>query len=98
EDGSIWVRFRSGVVRFDPAHDEIRSSETSLWALSSGEAGVWGLMPDGRLAQLDEQAGVTRVIGEPELRSPRLVVAGCSLWTLGFSDRDTDLDPHPARQ
>jgi len=89
EDGSIWVRFRSGVVRFDPAHDEIRSSETSLWALSSGEAGVWGLMPDGRLAQLDEQAGVTRVIGEPELRSPRLVVAGCSLWTLGFSDPAT---------
>ena len=82
---ALWIRWNDGISRFQPDSGHERWVEVSAAGLAAGDAGVWALTGDGRLARIDPEGTGFEPVGEPEVRRHSIAVAGGAVWTLTWT-------------
>jgi len=83
--GALWIRWNDGVSRFEPRSGDERWVDLSAAGLAVGDAGVWALTGDGRLARVDSEGRGSEPVGEPEVRRHSIAVGHGAVWTLTWT-------------
>jgi hypothetical protein len=83
--GALWIRWNDGISRFSAETGEERWVALSAAGLAAGDAGVWALTGDGRLARVDEEGLSVEPVGEPEVRRHSIAVGHGAVWTLTWT-------------
>jgi hypothetical protein len=83
--GALWIRWNDGITRFQPESGEERWVDVSAAGLAAGDAGVWALTGDGRLARVDPDGAGFEPVGEPEVRRHSIAVGHGAVWTLTWT-------------
>jgi hypothetical protein len=83
--GALWIRWSDGISRFEPRSADERWLALSAAGLAVGDAGVWALTGDGRLARVDSEAHGFEPVGEPEVRRHSIAVGHGAVWTLTWT-------------
>lgn len=81
----LWIRWSDGITRFCPADDDERWIGLSAAGLAAGDAGVWALTGDGRLARIHPDALGFEPVGEPEVRRHSIAVGHGAVWALTWT-------------
>lgn len=84
-DDTLWIRWNDGITRFRPDDGHERWIGLSAAGLAAGDAGVWALTGDGRLARIDPEGGGFELLGEPEVRRHSIAVGHGAVWTLTWT-------------
>ena len=84
-DDALWIRWNDGITRFAPGTDDERWLGLSAAGLAAGDAGVWALTGDGRLARLEPDARGYDPLGEPEVRRHSIAVGHGAVWALTWT-------------
>jgi hypothetical protein len=82
---SVWIRWNDGITRYDAPADDERWVDLSAAGLATGDAGVWALTGDGRLARVDPEGTGFEPIGEPEVRRHSIAVGHGAVWALTWT-------------
>ncbi|HEY1597847.1 MAG TPA: hypothetical protein VGF74_20780 [Thermoleophilaceae bacterium] len=82
---SVWIRWNDGITRYDPEADDERWVDLSAAGLASGDAGVWALTGDGRLARVDPEGSGFELLGGPEVRRHSIAVGHGAVWALTWT-------------
>jgi hypothetical protein len=82
---AVWIRWSDGITRFDPAGEQQRWIDLSAAGLAVGDAGVWALAGDGRLARVDRDGSGFQPLGEPEVRRHSIAVGHGAVWALTWT-------------
>jgi hypothetical protein len=80
---SLWIRWNDGITRLEG--DSERWVELSAAGLATGDAGVWALTGDGRLARIDPDGAGFETLGRPEVRRHSIAVGHGAVWTLTWT-------------
>jgi len=83
--GDLWIRWNDGISRFEPRSRHESWVDLSAAGLAVGDAGVWALAGDGRLARVDEEGRGFEPVGEPEVRRHSIAVGHGAVWTLTWT-------------
>jgi outer membrane protein assembly factor BamB len=83
--GALWIRWNDGISRFAPESGEERWIELAAAGLAAGDAGVWALTGDGRLARVDPDGTGFEPVGDPEVRRHSIAVGHGAVWTLTWT-------------
>jgi hypothetical protein len=83
--GALWIRWNDGVSRLSVESGEERWVELSAAGLAAGDAGVWALTGDGRLARVNEEGLGFEPVGDPEVRRHSIAVGHGAVWTLTWT-------------
>lgn len=81
----LWIRWSDGITRFRPSDDDEYWIELSAAGLAVGDAGVWALTGDGRLARIDPGGVGFEPVGEPEVRRHSIAVGHGAVWALTWT-------------
>jgi hypothetical protein len=81
----VWIRWNDGITRYDPLEDEERWVELSAAGLAAGDAGVWALTGDGRLARVNPEGHGYEPLGESEVRRHSIAVGHGAVWALTWT-------------
>jgi hypothetical protein len=81
----LWIRWSDGISRFLPRDGQERWVELSAAGLAAGDAGVWALTGDGRLARVAPDGSGFEPVGEPEVRRHSIGVGHGAVWTLTWT-------------
>ncbi|HKN95364.1 MAG TPA: hypothetical protein VJU60_13595 [Thermoleophilaceae bacterium] len=81
----LWIRWNDGITRFRPADGDECWVDLSAAGLAAGDAGVWALTGDGRLAHLDPAGPGFEPVGEPEVRRHSIGVGHGAVWALTWT-------------
>lgn len=84
-DEELWIRWSDGISRFRPADGCEEWIELSAAGLAVGDAGVWALTGDGRLARIDPEGASFESVGEPEVRRHSIAVGHGAVWALTWT-------------
>ncbi len=84
-EDDIWIRWNDGITRFRPADGDERWVDLSAAGLAVGDAGVWALTGDGRLARVDPSGMGFDPVGEPEVRRHSIAVGHGAVWALTWT-------------
>jgi outer membrane protein assembly factor BamB len=82
---TLWIRWNDGITRFHPPAGDERWLDLSAAGLAVGDAGVWALTGDGRLARVDPDGVGFEPVGEPEVRRHSIAVGHGAVWTLTWT-------------
>lgn len=82
---AVWIRWNDGITRFDPDGGDERWIDLSAAGLAVGDAGVWALTGDGRLARVEEDGDGYEALGDPEVRRHSLAVGHGAVWALTWT-------------
>jgi hypothetical protein len=82
---TLWIRWNDGITRFQPDREEERWLDLSAAGLATGDAGVWALAGDGRLARVDPGGEGFEPVGAPEVRRHSIAVGHGAVWTLTWT-------------
>jgi hypothetical protein len=82
---AVWIRWSDGITRYEPADDAERWIELSAAGLAAGDAGVWALTGDGRLARVNLEGDGYEPLGEPEVRRHSIAVGHGAVWALTWT-------------
>ncbi|HEY2603301.1 MAG TPA: hypothetical protein VGI67_17210 [Thermoleophilaceae bacterium] len=85
DSGAVWIRWNDGITRFDPKAEEERWIDLSAAGLAVGDAGVWALTGDGRLARVEDDGGGFEPVGESEVRRHSIAVGHGAVWALTWT-------------
>jgi hypothetical protein len=80
---AVWIRWNDGITRF--ADGQERWIELSAAGLAAGDAGVWALTGDGRLARVDDAGEGFEALGGSEVRRHSLAVGHGAVWALTWT-------------
>jgi hypothetical protein len=83
--GALWIRWNDGISRFEPHSGDERWVDLSAAGLAVGDAGVWALAGDGRLARVDPEGHGFEPVGDPEVRRHSIAVGHGAVWTLTWT-------------
>jgi hypothetical protein len=82
---ALWIRWNDGITRFQPDGGDERWVDVSAAGLAAGDAGVWALTGDGRLASIDPDGAGFEPVGAPEVRRHSIAVGHGAVWTLTWT-------------
>ena len=82
---AVWIRWNDGITRYDPRADDERWIELSAAGLAAGDAGVWALTGDGRLARVEDDGSGYQPLGAPEVRRHSIAVGHGAVWALTWT-------------
>jgi hypothetical protein len=82
---SVWIRWNDGITRYDARADDERWIDLSAAGLAVGDAGVWALTGDGRLARVDEDGSGYEALGAAEVRRHSIAVGHGAVWALTWT-------------
>jgi hypothetical protein len=99
---AVWIRWSDGITRFDPAEGEERWVALSAAGLAVGDAGIWALSGDGRLARIAQDGAGYDALGVPEVRRHSIAVGHGAVWALTWTHVPTGstltrIDPSSGR-
>ncbi|HEY7630067.1 MAG TPA: hypothetical protein VH817_05170 [Thermoleophilaceae bacterium] len=80
---AVWIRWNDGITRFADGYE--RWIDLSAAGLAVGDAGVWALTGDGRLARVEEDGDGYETLGDPEVRRHSLAVGHGAVWALTWT-------------
>lgn len=83
--GALWIRWNDGLTRFEPGAADEGWVDVSAAGLAAGDAGVWALTGDGRLARVEPDGSGFEPVGEPEVRRHSIAVGHGAVWTLTWT-------------